>query len=81
MSARRKLNVAFFNGSVVVAVIVGLLFGSWVAFAIVLVVLLIGNLLMGEIRPSKRDKKGVTTVALGCHREKGLTGNQLTVGV
>jgi hypothetical protein len=30
-------------------------------------------------------QKGVTdtstTVALGCHREKGLTGNQLTVGV
>jgi hypothetical protein len=32
-------------------------------------------------RKDEQEESGVTTVALGCHREKGLTGNQLTVGV
>ena len=54
MSARRKLNVAFFNGSLVAAVVVGLLFRSWTLFAITFAVLLIGNLLLGEIRPTRR---------------------------
>jgi type IV secretory pathway TrbD component len=54
MGARSKLNVAFLNGSVFVAALVGFVFKSWAAFALVLVVLLLGNFLMGEIRPGKR---------------------------
>ena len=54
MSARKKLNVAFLNGSVIVAAVVGLLFGSWAAFALVLALLLVGSLLAGEIRLGKR---------------------------
>ena len=54
MSARRKLNGAFFNGSLIVAALVGLLFGSWTMFALTFAALLIGNLLLGEIRPTKR---------------------------
>jgi hypothetical protein len=57
MGARSKLNVAFLNGSVFVAALVGLLCKSWVAFGIVLTVLLIGNFLMGEIRPGKRGRE------------------------
>ena len=54
MSARRKLNVGFFNGSLIVAAFVGWLFRSWTMFAITFAVLLIGNLLLGEIRPTRR---------------------------
>ena len=53
MSARRKLNAAFFNGSIIVAAVVGLLFGSWAAFALVLALLLVGSLLAGDIRLGK----------------------------
>ena len=54
MSARRKLNVAFFNGSLVAAAVVGLLFRSWTLFVLTFAALLIGNLILGEIRPTKR---------------------------
>jgi hypothetical protein len=54
MSARRKLNVAFFNGSLVAAAVVGWLFGSWTMFALTFAALLIGNLLLGDIRPTRR---------------------------
>jgi type IV secretory pathway TrbD component len=57
MGARGKLNVAFLNGSVFVAALVGFLFKSWVAFGFVLALLLIGNFIMGEIRPGKRRRE------------------------
>jgi hypothetical protein len=57
MGARSKLNVAFLNGSVFVAALVGWLCKSWAAFGLVLAVLLIGNFVMGEIRPGKRRKE------------------------
>jgi F0F1-type ATP synthase assembly protein I len=56
MSARRKLNAAFFNGSLIVAALVGWLFGSWTVFALILVVLVIGNFVAGEIRPDRRHR-------------------------
>jgi len=51
MGARQKLNRAFFNGSLVVAALVGLATESWLAFALVLGVLLASNLICNEIRP------------------------------
>jgi ABC-type antimicrobial peptide transport system permease subunit len=53
MSARRKLNVAFVNGSLVVAAAVGLLAGSWPVFWIALVMLLVANIYRGDIRPPR----------------------------
>jgi hypothetical protein len=57
MSARRKLNAAFFNGSLIVAAVIGLLFESWAVFGLILVVLVIGNLVAGEIRPDNRRQE------------------------
>ena len=54
MNARNKLNIAYFNGSVVIAGFLGLLFRSWLLFFFALVTLIIGNLLSGGIRPSGR---------------------------
>lgn len=53
MNARNKLNVAYLNGAVIVAGILGLLTQSWAIFGVVLIGLLIGNVLSGAIR-SKR---------------------------
>ena len=54
MNARSKLNLAFLNGSLVVAAVIGLLTGSWAVFILVLAILLAGNFLRGDIRPPKR---------------------------
>lgn len=56
MGARRKLNVAYVNGSLFLAAVVGLLAQSWVVFFLVLVVALIGNFVTGEIRPRGRSR-------------------------
>ena len=56
MNARSKLNHAFLNGSVLIAAAIGMLVGSWSVFIVVLVILLAGNVLRGEIRPPKRPK-------------------------
>jgi hypothetical protein len=55
MNARNKLNVAYFNGCLVVAAVIGLLFQSWPVFVGALVVLVIGNLISGGIRPKGRN--------------------------
>lgn len=54
MKARQKLNKAFFNGSLVVATVVGIVTDSWQAFGLTLLVLLAIHLCAGEIRLSKR---------------------------
>jgi hypothetical protein len=54
MNARRKLNLAFLNGSLIIAAVLGLLFESWTIFALALAALVVGNLVAGEIRPGKR---------------------------
>jgi hypothetical protein len=56
MGARRKLNEAFFTGSLLLAGAAGALAQSWAVFFVALVVLLLGNLYLGEIRPGKREK-------------------------
>ncbi len=54
MSARHKLNSAFFTGSLVLAAILGGTFQSWPVFFVVLVVLVGCNLAAGDIRPRGR---------------------------
>lgn len=53
MNARNKLNIAYINGSLVFAVVIGLLMQSWVIFGVAMVGLLVGNVLMGDIRPKR----------------------------
>jgi hypothetical protein len=53
MGARQKSNVAYVQGSLVLAAIAGLVTDTWVVFVVALVVLLGANLYMGEIRPGK----------------------------
>lgn len=55
MGARQKLNKAFFNGSLLVAGVVGIIAESWVAFGLTLLVLLAVNLCAGEIRPNRKQ--------------------------
>jgi len=54
MSARTKLNVAFVNGSLLMAVIAGLATGSWVVFGTVFAVSAALSYYAGNIRGSKR---------------------------
>ena len=56
MTARHKLNVAFVNGALIVAGVVGLAFQSWLVFLVVAVVLVVGALYTGDVRqrPKRR---------------------------
>ncbi|MEQ8785614.1 MAG: hypothetical protein RIC55_04925 [Pirellulaceae bacterium] len=56
MSARHKLNVAFVNGALIVAGVVGMAFRSWLVFLIVAVVLVVGAIYAGDVRqrPKRR---------------------------
>ena len=56
MPAQERLNAAYFQGSVLFAAMFGWACSSWVMFVAALVVLLAGNLVAGEIRPSKRSR-------------------------
>jgi hypothetical protein len=55
-NARRKLNVAYLNGILLVAAVSGLIAESWIIFALVLAVLAGGGVYGGEIRPSPRNR-------------------------
>jgi hypothetical protein len=54
MSARLKLNRAYFVGSLWLAGVVGGLTQSWLIFVLGLLALLAANLYAGEIRPTRR---------------------------
>jgi hypothetical protein len=54
MSAREKLNYAYIEGAFVVAGLLGLVIQSWPIFFAALIALLIGNVVNGGIRPSRR---------------------------
>jgi hypothetical protein len=56
MSARQKLNKAFFGGSLFLASIAGAATGSWIVFGVALAALVSSNLWLGEIRPSRRRR-------------------------
>ena len=51
MSARTKLNVAYFNGCLFVAVLLGLATGHWAVFWIALILTIANGVYCGEIRP------------------------------
>ena len=49
-NARKRLNIAYFNGCLLVAVLFGLIAGSWAVFWVALVVTLALGVYSGEIR-------------------------------
>jgi hypothetical protein len=54
MSARKKLNRAYLNGSLIIAGLIGVTAGSWGVFFVAAGVLLLANVASGEIRPPRR---------------------------
>ena len=52
MSARHKLNQAYFNGAIGIAILIGLCFQSFGAFALSAIVLLLSACYAGDIRSS-----------------------------
>ena len=57
MDARRKLNRAYFNGSLIIAGLIGIVTTSGTAFVCAAGVLLALNLMSGEIRPVRRRSR------------------------
>jgi hypothetical protein len=55
-TARHKLNVAYFNGAVIIAALIGMIAGSWAVFWIALAVLFVGGIYAGYIRPQSRRR-------------------------
>jgi hypothetical protein len=56
MNARGKLNVAYVNGAIVLAVIAGVLTNSGIVFVAFLVGGVLASLYLGNIRPSPRHR-------------------------
>jgi hypothetical protein len=56
MGARQKLNMAYFTGSLIVAALIGMVVQSWSFFLVALAVLLVLNLSMNEIRPTRQRR-------------------------
>jgi hypothetical protein len=56
MNARGKLNIAYLNGSAILAVIAGVLTNSWIVFGVILVGGVLLSLFLGNIRPSPRHR-------------------------
>src|SRR4051812_3987106 len=54
MSARTKLNLAYTQGCLLLAAVLGLVAGSWTVFVAALAVSIVGSLHAGEIRLSRR---------------------------
>ena len=55
MNARQKLNIAYFNGSLLLAIVAGIWCQSWILFFAILIVGIAISLCVGEIRPPRRD--------------------------
>lgn len=56
MGVRTRLNQAYFNGSLLIAALLGLLAQSWPLFSLALAVLLASNLYLREIRPGRHTR-------------------------
>lgn len=56
MGARTTLNGIYLTGAVVIAGLLGTATGSWLVFAISLVVLVLANMHSGRIRPKGRGR-------------------------
>jgi hypothetical protein len=54
LSARTKLNIAFIQGALLVAALVGWSFNSWTAFFLIAAVLIVLAIYAGNIRPGSR---------------------------
>ncbi len=52
--ARQKLNVAYFNGCLILAALVGAFTGSGLIFLVALVALVLGGYVSGDIRPRSK---------------------------
>lgn len=50
MGARTKLNQAYVNGALIVAIVIGVLFNSWTLFGVALVYYLASSVHSGNIR-------------------------------
>jgi len=57
MGARHKLNQAYFNGSLIIAGVVGMATESVGFFIVVLGVLVMFNLHSGDIRPNNKNRR------------------------
>lgn len=57
MGARHKLNQAYFNGSLLIAGVVGLATESLGTFVVILAVLVMGNLHSGDIRTKPQNRR------------------------
>ncbi len=54
MGARQKLNVAYFNGCLILAAVIGAFTGSGLVFLVALVALVFGGYVSGDIRPRSK---------------------------
>ncbi len=52
--ARQKLNVAYFNGCLILAAVIGAFTGSGLVFLVALVALVLGGYVSGDIRPRSK---------------------------
>jgi len=57
MGARHKLNIAYLNGALIVAALVGGLADSWIVFLITAGIGVVLSLAAGEIRFGRRDPR------------------------
>ncbi len=57
MGARQKLNAGYFQGSLLLAALVGGLSSSWGVFAVALGLLIVGNVIAGDIRGRRNDRR------------------------
>ena len=57
MGARQKLNVAYFNGCLILAAVIGASAESGLGFVLALIVLVMGGYASGEIRPGGRTSR------------------------
>ena len=55
MNARHKLNLAYVNGALVIAGVLGMLAKSWPLFWLSLIVVIVTQLGSGGIRPRRLD--------------------------
>jgi len=51
MTARHKLNAAYFYGALLISGLIGLVSGSWKVFLIALAALVVASIYAGDIRP------------------------------
>ena len=52
--ARQELNVAYFNGCLILAAVIGAFTGSGLVFLLALVALVLGGYVSGDIRPRSK---------------------------